>query len=200
MLFVVLLWLAKAADVLLSLRLARFGVSPRDVQGLWGVLLGPLIHGSWAHIFTNTLPFFILTSTLFYGYPKSAKLSFALIYLGSGLGVWLFARGVYHIGISGVNYGLMFFIFVAGILRRDLRSIALSMMVFFLYGGMIWGIFPNDPRISFESHFFGALMGVVSAFLLRGWDQKPPEKKYDWESGGDSADDSWIGDQWRNKD
>jgi membrane associated rhomboid family serine protease len=119
-----------------------------------------------------------------------------IIYLGSGLCVWLFASRGVHFGASGLTHGMMFFVFIAGILRWDKRDIALSIVVFFLYGWMIWGIFPNDPAISYESHFFGALLGSLMAFVLKNQDPKPPRKKYDWEHKPE-ADDPVIGDQWR---
>ena len=95
--------------------------------------------------------------------------------------MWVFARSNYHIGASGLAYGMMFFVFVIGVLRRDRLSVVLSMIVFFLYGGMIWGIFPQREGVSFESHFFGAVSGVVMAFLLRNRDAALPEKQYEWE-------------------
>jgi membrane associated rhomboid family serine protease len=104
-----------------------------------------------------------------------------VIYFGTGLGVWLFARQSFHIGASGLTSGFMFFVFTAGALRWDRRTIALSMIVFFLYGSMIWGIFPTQPDISFESHLVGAIIGVTLAVLLRNYDAYIPEKKYSWE-------------------
>ena len=112
------------------------------------------------------------------------------IYFGSGIGVWLFARETYHIGASGLTFGMMFFVFTIGAIRWDRRAIALSMIVFFLYGGMIWGILPHDPGISFESHFFGALIGITLAIALRNRDPAPPEKRYSWE---DEEDDESAG-------
>jgi len=113
----------------------------------------------------------------------------AVIYLGSGLGVWLFARSAYHIGASGLTFGMMFFVFTIGALRWDKRAIALSLIVFFLYGGMIWGIFPTTPGISFEYHFFGAVLGVAMAVLLKNRDPAPPHKKYSWEEEQDDSDE-----------
>jgi membrane associated rhomboid family serine protease len=179
--FIVILWVIKLADIGLSLHLHHLGVYPREPGGLAGVLLAPLIHGSWGHLISNSSVLFVLGIALLYGYPRSAASVLLLVYLGSGLGVWLFARSSYHFGASGLTHGLMFFIFVSGILRRDRLSIALSMIVFFLYGGMVWTVFPQQPGISYESHFFGALTGVVAAFLFRHNDPLPPVKKYDWE-------------------
>lgn len=179
--FIAVLWTVKLADVLLDLQLFRYGVYPREINGLQGILFGPLVHGSWNHLFANTLPLFVLGTALLYGYPRSAKFVIPTLYFGSELGVWGFARSSYHLGASGLTHGLMCYLFVVGVLRRDRQSIAISLLVFFLYGGMIWGIFPQDPGISFESHFFGALVGVVSAFLFRRYDPAPEVKKYDWE-------------------
>jgi membrane associated rhomboid family serine protease len=95
--------------------------------------------------------------------------------------VWLFARPSSHIGASGLTHGLMFFVFVAGVLRRDKASAALAMIVFFMYGGMVMSIMPRDADVSFEFHLFGALAGVILAFLFRNSDPKPPRKHYDWE-------------------
>jgi membrane associated rhomboid family serine protease len=183
--FAALLWGIRSAEVVFHLELVRYGVYPLQPGGLVGILAGPLIHGSWSHLFANTLPVIILGTALLYGYPKSAKPVLATVYLGSGLGVWLFAREAYHIGASGLTFGVMFFLFVVGALRWDKRAIALSMIVFFLYGSMIWGIFPLEPGISFESHFFGAVIGVVMAIVLKNRDPAPVEKTYSWEDETD---------------
>jgi hypothetical protein len=106
-------------------------------------------------------------------------------------GVWLYARETYHIGASGLTFGMLFFIFAIGALRWDRRAIALSMLVFFLYGGMIWGIFPGRPGISFEYHFFGAAIGVLGAIALRNLDPAPPKKKYSWEFEGDDDENPY---------
>ncbi len=191
-LFIGLLWLIKLADVVFALDLIQYGVQPRAISGLWGILFGPLIHGSWVHIFSNTLPLFILGTALLYGYPNAARYAIPLIFLVSGACVWVFARSSYHVGASGLTHGMMFFVFVSGVLRRDKRAIALALLVFFLYGGMVWTIFPNDPHISYESHLFGAITGVMLAFFLRNHDPTPPQKKYDWEDEPDGADDPLI--------
>ena len=188
--FVSLLWLIWFADAGLGLHLVRFGVYPGALDGLPGILFAPLIHGSWLHLIANTPALLVLGTALLYGYPRSAGIALPVLYLGSGLGVWLFARESYHIGASGLTHGLMFFIFVIGILRHDRPAIALSLLVFFLYGGMVWSVLPQQPGISFESHFFGALSGVILAFLLRNRDPKRPEKRYEWEDEPGSGDDS----------
>jgi membrane associated rhomboid family serine protease len=180
-LFIGVLWIIELADHTFHLHLAHLGIYPRQPAGLRGVLFAPLIHGTWGHLISNSLSLAVLGVALLYGYPRSRGYVLLLIYLGSGLGVWLFARSSYHFGSSGLTHGIMFFIFVSGILRRDKLSIALAMIVFFLYGGMIWSIFPNEPGVSYESHFFGALMGLIAAFLFRQMDPVLPVKAYDWE-------------------
>ncbi|MDH3673276.1 MAG: rhomboid family intramembrane serine protease [Gammaproteobacteria bacterium] len=195
--FVGAIWLIWLTDFVLNLELRQFGVYPREPDGLIGILVAPLIHGSFKHVFSNTLPTLILGTAFLYAYPRSAKLGIPVIYVGSGLGVWLFARSSYHIGASGLNYGMMFFLFVVGILRRDRPSIAVSLIVFFLYGSMIWGIFPGQPGISFESHLFGAAMGIFLAIVLRKLDPLRPAKRYDWEDEPEDMEDPIIGKQWR---
>jgi len=188
-LFVSLLWWVRIAQLVWGLELGGLGVYPGRLSGLAGVLAAPLIHSSVAHLLANTPPLLVLGTGLLYGYPRAARLALPLIYLGSGLGVWLVGREAYHIGASGLVFGMMFFIFAIGVLRWDRRAMALSMIVFLLYGGMIWGIFPSEPNVSFEYHFFGALMGVMLAVLLRNQDPRPPEKRYSWEDEEEDEDD-----------
>jgi len=179
--FTAALWIIKVAETLTGFALYKYGIHPGQLSGLTGILFAPLIHSSFSHLFANTAPVLILGTALLYGYPKSAKIVIPVIYIGTGLGVWLFAREVYHIGASSLTFGFMFFVFTIGAIRWDKRAIALSMIVFFLYGGMIWGIFPNEAGISYESHFFGAAMGIILAVLLRNYDPHAPDKIYSWE-------------------
>ncbi len=183
--FVVMIWVIHGVTALAGWDPAPLGVRPGLVDGLHGILTAPLIHGSWGHLTSNTLPVLVLGTALIYGTPKAARIAIPVIWLGSGLGVWLFAREAVHIGISGLTYGMMFYLFTIGILRRDRQSIALTLLVFFLYGGMIWGVFPQSPGISFEYHLFGAVTGVLCAFLLRRRDPLPERRRYDWEEEDD---------------
>ena len=188
LLFIGLLWWIGLVDSVFHLDLFHLGVFPREISGLKGILFAPLIHGSWLHLLANTLPLFVLGTAMLYGYPNASKIALPVIYLLSGLGVWIFARSSFHIGASGLAHGMMFFVFIIGVLRWDRLSIVLSMIVFFLYGGMIWSIFPQRVEVSFESHFFGAVSGAVMAFLLRKRDLPLPEKKYEWEGEEDDED------------
>ncbi|HET9679648.1 MAG TPA: rhomboid family intramembrane serine protease [Gammaproteobacteria bacterium] len=195
--FVAVLWWIQLASWLWGLQLRWLGVIPGTFHGLIGIVTAPLIHGSFEHLLANTLPLLILGSFLLYGYPRSRWWVLAVIWLGSGLGVWLTARSASHFGASGVAHGLMFFLFVVGLLRRDKRAIALAMLTFFLYGSMVWGIFPSKPGISWESHFWGAVMGTFCALLFFRADPYPASKRYSWDGEtGDEEEDPIIGDLW----
>ncbi|UCB55276.1 MAG: rhomboid family intramembrane serine protease [Thiotrichales bacterium] len=188
--FTALLWLIKTAESLLGVSLIGYTIFPGEPGTLAGILWAPLIHGSFTHLFANTAPLLILGTVLLYGYPRSSRYVIPIVYFGTGLGVWLFARPAFHLGASGLTFGFMFFVFTVGVLRWDRRAIPISMIVFFLYGGMIWGVFPGKPDISYESHLFGAIIGVTLAVLLRHHDPLPPEKKYSWELEEESLDDA----------
>lgn len=179
--FVAMIWLVHGVATVVDWDPAPLGVRPGLAAGLPGILTAPLVHGSWGHLISNTLPLLILGTALIYGTPQAARIAIPVIWLGSGLGVWLFARETVHIGASGLTYGLMFFLFTIGVLRRDRQSIALTLLTFFLYGGMIWGVFPLAAGISFEYHLFGAIAGILCAFLLRYRDPLPERQRYDWE-------------------
>lgn len=193
--FTAVLWIIKIIESVSGSSLVEYGVHPGQTGGLIGIVFAPLVHGSFSHLIANTAPLLILGTALVYGYPKSARIVIPAVYLGTGLGVWLFAREVYHIGASGLSFGFMFFVFTVGALRWDRRAIALSMVVFLLYGGMIWGILPNKPDISFESHFFGAMIGLLLAVVLRNRDPYTPEKKYSWEEEQDLDSDKQDSEQ-----
>lgn len=191
-----LLWLVRFLDLEFRLDLAGFGIYPGTLRGLIGIAVAPLVHGSLQHLLANTLPVLILGSALFYGYPRSRWLTLLLIWLLSGAGVWWLGRPSYHFGASGVAHGLLFFLFIGGVIRRDKMSIVLCMVAFSMYGGMLMTIFPTEPDISFESHFFGAVAGVICAILFQRWDPKAAPKQYSWERTGFYEDDPVIGDLW----
>lgn len=190
--FAGLLWMLAAVDSLFDLHLVRHGLLPRRWEGLDGVLWAPLIHRSFGHLFSNTGPLVVLGTALLYGYPRSSRIVLPVVYIGSGLAVWLFARPAFHIGASGLVFGLLFFVLTIGMLRWDRRAIMISLVAFLLYGGMIWGVLPTTPGVSFESHLAGALIGAFLAFRLRDLDPPPPEKRYSWEDEEDEAlDEHW---------
>ncbi len=195
-LFILALWVIKSAEILFSLNLVGLGVSPGNLTGLLGVLTAPLVHGSISHISNNSLSLLILGTALLYGYPKTRWPVIGIIWIASGIGVWLFARQVHHIGASGLTHGIFFYIFIASILRRDKRSIVLMMIAFFMYGGMVMTIFPREVGISYEYHFFGALVGAICAFFFFKKDPKLAEKTYSWEENTESEEDDIIGNEW----
>lgn len=190
--FAGLLWAIKLFEIVAGLELTEFGIRPRSTGELTGILFAPLIHGSLRHLTANSAPIVVLGTAILYGYPKAARVALPVIYLGTGICVWLFARPVYHIGASSLTFGMMFFVFTIGALRWDRRAIALAMIVFFLYGGMIWGVFPIKAGVSFESHLFGALTGIALAVILRDADPAPPAKRYSWELEDADNDDDFC--------
>ena len=188
--FVALIWLIDIVSWALDLELQRFGVRPRQFAGLPGILLAPLLHGGPVHLAANSLPLLVLGTGMLYLYPNSALKVLPAIYLGAGVAVWLFAAGGIHVGSSGLVYGLASYVFVAGIIRRDRRAIAASLLVSFLYGTLVWGVFPIRPGVSWETHLAGALIGLALAIALRRLDI-PPRKRYTWE---DEAEEPGDGD------
>jgi membrane associated rhomboid family serine protease len=120
-------------------------------------------------------------ATMLYLYPQSALRVLPGVYLGTGLVVWLFGRGAVHLGASGLVYGLVSYVFVAGLLRRDRRAIAASLLVVLMYGSLAWGVLPIEPGVSWETHLSAAVIGVLSALALRKLDI-PPRKRYEWEN------------------
>ena len=186
--FVALIWLIQLLNWGLDLELERFGIRPRQLAGLPGILLAPLLHGSFAHLGANSLPLLVLGTGMLYLYPISTFKVIPAVYLGSGIAVWLFARASNHVGASGLVYGLVSYIFVAGVIRRDRRAIAASLLVSFLYGSLAWGVLPIEPGVSWETHLVAALIGLVLAMALRRLDI-PPRKHYAWEDEKDEYED-----------
>ncbi len=191
--FVVLLWLIHAAEALFRLDFQSLAIYPGKLEGLAGIIFAPLLHASWEHLSANTLPALFLGGLLIYGYPHSKWKTVAIAWLVSGFGVWLFGRPSFHLGASGLNTGIFYFLFAMAILRRDKRSVALMFLAVFMYGGMLLGVLPWDPKISFEAHLFGGMGGVLAALAFRNRDPKFVEKKYDWEIDDnlDDDDDYW---------
>jgi membrane associated rhomboid family serine protease len=178
---VLLMIIVYLLDNTFHLKLYEYGLHPRKLSGLLGIFTSPFIHSTrdYSHILNNSVPMFVLTWLLFYTYRTVATKVFVLIFLFTGLLVWIFARPSFHIGMSGVIYGLTSFLIVSGFIRKDLRSVSLSLLVIFLYGSLIWGVFPLDPQISWEGHFFGFLTGVILAVVFR---KAPPQpQKYFYE-------------------
>jgi len=171
-----------------GLDLQRFGVRPRQLEGLPGIFLAPLLHGDFAHLIGNMLPLLVVGTALLHLYPDSARIVLPAVYFGPGIAVWLFGRDALHIGASGLVYGFVSYVFVAGLLRRDRRAIAASLLVSFMYGALVWGVLPIKVGVSWEGHLAAAVIGVVLALMLRDRDI-PPRRRYAWEDEVEPEDE-----------
>lgn len=179
---VLLLFIIHVIKVLTHIQFGLFGIFPRDVRSLPGIFTSPFIHGSFEHLFSNILPLFATMFIILLFYKRIAIRSILLIYLLTGISVWIGARPAFHIGASGVVYGLVSFIFWLGIFRRNMKSIALALIVLIMYSGYIAGIIPNTKGISWESHLFGGFIGIFVAYLYRGEiEHDEVKKRYDWQ-------------------
>ncbi|MFH1320055.1 MAG: rhomboid family intramembrane serine protease [Bacteroidota bacterium] len=178
-LFVAIIWLVKVAEIVFETNFAHYGIFPRKTEGLIGILFYPLIHSGFNHLINNTTSLLILGIGIFHFYRPVAYNIYFLTYIMSGIWIWVSARESYHIGASGLIYGFASFIFLSGIIRRNTKLLALSLLVTFLYGGMVWGIFPIRAGMSWEGHLWGSVAGVILAFYYRNIG--PVRKKYSWE-------------------
>jgi membrane associated rhomboid family serine protease len=165
--FIILIWVIHLFQVVTPFDFGSFGILPREVFGLRGILLAPLVHDDWQHLISNSAPLFFLTVMIMYFYRRVAVRSMLMVYILTGLAVWLFARKVFHIGGSGVVYGLVSFVFWTGVFRRSLKSIVLALIVTFLYSGYFIGILPNQEGISWESHLLGGIVGIITAWWYK---------------------------------
>lgn len=181
-----------ALGAALGLDLQRFGVHPRQWSGLAGIIAAPMLHGNFAHLVSNALPLAIVGTAMLFLYPDASRIVLPAVYLGPGLAVWLFGRDSVHIGASGLVYGMVGYVFVAGLLRGDRRAVAASMLVAFMYGALVWGVLPIKEGVSWETHLAAALIGVTLAFALRHRDPVP-QRRYAWE-GEPEPQDGAFGD------
>ncbi|MBN2264150.1 MAG: rhomboid family intramembrane serine protease [Prolixibacteraceae bacterium] len=183
--FLMIIWLIKLAEITFDTSFHELGMYPRKLKGLAGILFSPLLHGSFKHLIGNSSTFIVLGTALFFFYRNLAMRIFLLNYFMSGIFLWLGGREVWHIGASGIIYGLTAFLFLSGILRNDVRLLTISLIVTFLYGSFFWGLFPTEEGISWDGHLMGALSGTMLALVY--YRQGPPRKQYEWEN--DEEDD-----------
>ena len=177
--FVFLMWLVKIIEVLFETDFSFLGIYPLEAKGLPGIVLSPLIHENFKHLFDNSLPLFFLATAVFYFYSEVALKVFFWNYLLTGFFVWLTGREAYHIGASGLVYGLASFLFFSGIIRRYFRLTALSLLIVFLYGSMVWGMLPEFYKnVSWESHMLGFVSGIILSVWFRN--QGPQRPVYEW--------------------
>jgi membrane associated rhomboid family serine protease len=183
-LFVAALWVVFFMQQSSRINFVQFGISPRDPATLTGIITSVFIHGDLDHILSNSLPILVLGMMLFYFYKKIASPVFLWLWIVSGIWLWVGGRNsddypVHHIGASTLIYALATFLFFSGVFRRHLRLMVVSALVVFLYGSIMWGIFPLKPEMSWEGHLFGALAGVLIAYNYRR--EGPQRKIYHWD-------------------
>jgi membrane associated rhomboid family serine protease len=165
--FVVIIWLIQLAQGFLQQDWSQYSLYPRSFHGLIGIITAPLLHAGWEHLFGNTIPLIVLSFLLFNSYREIAGKIFWTTYLLNGILLWLFARDAFHLGASGLVYGLASFLLFSGLIRRHPQLAMISFLVIFLYGSMVWGIFPFDPHVSWEAHLYGGLTGLILSIVYR---------------------------------
>ncbi|MCS6991731.1 MAG: rhomboid family intramembrane serine protease [Chitinophagales bacterium] len=165
--FTLLLWAVELLEWAVQGRWEQYGIMPREVRGLIGVLLAPFLHDNFSHLISNSIPLVLLGAALIYFYGDLAYRVVLITWVIDGLGVWLMGRPSYHIGASGLVYGMTSFVFFSGLLRKNRSLLSLSLAVVFVYGGLVWGMLPYLTHLSWEGHLMGFLCGIVLAVLFR---------------------------------
>ena len=170
MAFVAIIWVVKGVEAIFHLDFSFLGIKPLQVDGIPGIFLFHFLHGSWSHLYANTLPIIVLGSSLFYFYKPIATKIWLLLMFSTGLLTWCGARGGVHIGASALIYGLAFFLMLSGFIRRNKSLVIVSFLVIFLYGSLIWGLYPKyaiENHISWEGHLAGFIMGIALSIVYR---------------------------------
>tara|TARA_R100000935_G_scaffold44696_2_gene67682 strand:+ start:115455 stop:116237 length:783 start_codon:yes stop_codon:yes gene_type:complete len=179
LLFVFMAWVVFWVETRFKVNLNYLGILPQKIEGLRGVIFAPFIHSSLKHLFNNSIPLVVLGTALFYFYRTIRWKVFFLGFVLTGLLTWLIGRPAFHIGGSGIVYLLASFLFFKGIFSKQYQLTALALVVVFVYGSLLWYLFPIDPKISWEGHLSGFLVGLVLALLFK---KNPVEnKKFEWE-------------------
>lgn len=179
MMFLLIMWTTHLFQFVFNISFIKLGVLPKTYIGLKGIFLSPFIHKDWSHLINNSYPILVLGTLLFYSYKKIAYRIFFLLFIFSGVLLWMMGRQSFHIGASGIIYSLASFLFFSGIIRKNPPLTAISLVVLFLYGSMIWGLFPINKFSSWEGHLSGFITGLVISILFR--EDGPKRKKYQWE-------------------
>ena len=188
MAFVAIIWVVKGVEAIFHLDFSFLGIKPLQVDGIPGIFLFHFLHGSWSHLYANTLPIIVLGSSLFYFYKPIATKIWLLLMFSTGLLTWCGARGGVHIGASALIYGLAFFLMLSGFIRRNKSLVIVSFLVIFLYGSIIWGLYPKyaiENHISWEGHLAGFIMGIALSIVYR---KEGPQREAD-EDDDDDLDD-----------
>ncbi|ATQ27283.1 rhomboid family protein [Rhodococcus ruber Chol-4] len=165
--FVALLYAIEAVDAAAPAELDSAGIEPRSADGLWGVVFAPVLHADWAHLSANTIPLLVLGFLVLVSGIGRGLAATAIIWIVGGLGTWLTAgAGFVHIGASILVFGWLTYLITRGIFTRQANQIVIGVIVLFVYGSILWGVLPSDPRVSWQGHLFGAVGGVLAAWLL----------------------------------
>ena len=192
---VAIMWVVKIIEVLFHLDFSFLGVKPVSPEGIPGIFLFHFIHGDWEHLFANTIPILVLGSALYYFYRPIANRILLILILSVGLLTWCGARGGVHIGASGLVYGLTFFLMLSGFIRKAKKLIIISLVVVFLYGSLVWGLYPKyaiENNISWEGHLSGFVMGIVLAIYYKGevwYGNENGDENGIWDDDDDCDDD-----------
>ncbi len=165
--FMFLCWMVFLLEISLNVDLTSYGLLPRTISHWYGIFTMPFLHGDFEHIFSNTVSFLVMGTMIFYFYKKNALPVFLWSYLFSGVLTWLIGRNNFHVGASAMIYAFAGYLFTSGILSKNRNLTAVSLIIVFLYGSMIWGVFPQNTGISWEGHLSGLVVGVVLSFIYR---------------------------------
>lgn len=177
--FILVLWIIEWWFETGHARPMHWGTMPRSMEGLTGIFASPFLHAGTDHLLSNTAPLLVVGTGLFHFYREIAVKVVVMVWVLTGFWAWLIGRQEYHIGASGLIYGMVVFLFFSGIFRKDVRLMAISMLVVFLYGSLAWGILPIDPTQSWETHLSGSLAGLFAAVYYRS--KGPQRAPYQWE-------------------
>src|SRR5690606_8338759 len=189
---VAMMFAVKIYEVVAHISLADYGIFPRHVDGLRGIFFIPFLHADWEHLLSNAAPMLFCGAALFYFYREIAWKVLLIVYLSSGLWLWLGGRESFHIGASNIVYGLAAFLFLSGIIRKNTSLIAVSLLIVFLYGSMIWGLLPILQKVSWEGHLFGTFAGIRCAIAMRK--EGMQREKYEWEDQHDEKKNEFNND------
>ena len=194
--FVAVCWIVKGVEEIFHLDFSFLGIKPLQIDGIPGIFLFHFLHGSWSHLYANTLPIIVLGVCLYCFYKPIATKIWLLLMFSTGLLTWCGARGGVHIGASALIYGLAFFLMLSGFLRRNRSLVIVSFLVIFLYGSLIWGIYPKyaiDNNISWEGHLAGFIMGIALAIVYRheGPQREKPDENEEVDEGFDDEVPYW---------
>jgi membrane associated rhomboid family serine protease len=177
--FLLIMWSIKFIEIFYNTSYVGFGVLPRSFEGLKGILFSPIIHKDFNHLINNSMPIIVLGSSLIYFYPEIKFKLISWLYFTSGILLWGIGRESFHIGASGFIYALAGFIFFSGLMKKNKRLSALSLVVVFIYGSMFWGLLPTHENVSWEGHLSGLITGLIIAFFFK--DLGPKKDVYQWE-------------------